>query len=420
MKTRSSDFFRISQKLITPVVSLFARTKHDTSPADSTYTKRQVRLAVSAFFFCQGLSFASWASRIPEIKNTLGLTDAALGSTLLLLPAGQLTAMPFSGRLVTNYGSKKVLRICAVLYVICLTNLGLATQQWQLALGLFLFGVCGNMCNISVNTQAIQAEKLYGRPIMTSFHGVWSTAGFTGAAIGLFMMSQQISPYVHFWIIFSLIFITILVCQKYLQWGRSSAAVEKRSFFSKPDVALAQLGLIGFVSMASEGAMFDWSGVYFQDVVHAPKTLVALGYLCFMISMASGRFAGDRLIAKYGRKRMLKISGVLISAGLFISVIFPHIITATLGFLVVGFGVSSIVPMVYSAAGKHPKIPAGIALASVSSISFLGFLIGPPLIGYIAELLSLRYSFAVIGLLGISISLLVSKIKALNDEERFT
>lgn len=414
MKTRSSEFYRVSQKILTPVTSLFSNTKQAPDALVSTYTNRQIRIAVSAFFFCQGLSFASWASRIPDIKTSLGLTDAVLGTTLLLLPAGQLTAMPFSGRLVTHFGSKKVLRICAILYAICLTNLGLATQAWHLALGLFLFGVCGNMCNISVNTQAIRAEKLYARPIMTSFHGVWSTAGFTGAAIGLFMMSQHISPYLHFWIIAVLIFITILVCQKYLQWGRSSVAVEKRSFFSKPDGVLVQLGIIGFVSMASEGAMFDWSGVYFQDVVHAPKSFIALGYLCFMIAMASGRFVGDKLIAQYGRKKMLRVSGVLISTGLFISVIFPHIVTATIGFLVVGFGVSSIVPMVYSAAGKQTKIPAGIALASVSSISFLGFLIGPPLIGYIAELLSLRYSFAVIGLLGISISLLVSKIKALD------
>src|SRR6185436_9058391 len=114
---------------------------------------------VSAFFFGQGLCFASWTSRIPDIKSTLHLGDAALGSILLALPAGQLTAMPFSGRLVTHFGSKKVLRICLVLYVICMTNIGLAAKPWQLALALFVFGVCGNMCNISVNTQAIRAEK---------------------------------------------------------------------------------------------------------------------------------------------------------------------------------------------------------------------------------------------------------------------
>lgn len=380
-------------------------------PTILAYSRQQIRIAVSAFFFCQGLCFASWASRIPDLKSSLSLSDAALGSILLALPAGQLTAMPFSGRLVTHFGSKKILRICLVLYCICLTNLGLATEPWHLGAALYLFGICGNMCNISVNTQAIRAEKLYQRPIMTSFHGVWSTAGFTGAAIGLLMMSQKVSPYYHFWIVAGLVIITLIIAQKYLQTGRA-AAMEKKPFFSKPNAILVQLGVIGFCSMASEGAMFDWSGVYFQQVVHAPSSLIVLGYASFMIMMATGRFLGDSLIAKHGSKKMLRISGVLISTGLFISVLFPHIITATAGFLIVGLGVSSIVPMVYSTAGKVPNISPGMALASVSSISFLGFLMGPPLIGYIAEISSLRYSFGVIGLLGFTIAILVSKLKA--------
>ena len=386
MKLSVASVFKNSQKFLAPITAPFIKTKTDTAESDTVYSNRQIRIAVSAFFFCQGLCFASWASRIPDIKTSLQLSDALLGSILLALPAGQLAAMPFSGRLVTQYGSKKVLRICLVLYAICLTNIGLATEAWHLAAGLFLFGICGNMCNISVNTQAIRAEKLYERPIMTSFHGVWSIAGFTGAAIGLLMMALNISPYIHFWIVAALVFVTIVTTQKYLQRGRA-ASMEKKSFFSKPDGILVQLGVIGFFSMASEGAMFDWSGVYFKDVVHAPASLIALGYLCFMIAMASGRFIGDKLIAKHGRPKMLRISGILISTGLFMSVLFPHIITATIGFLIVGFGVSSIVPMVFSAAGKHSKIAPGMALAAVSSISFLGFLMGPPLIGYIAELI---------------------------------
>ena len=413
MKTSIINFLRVPQKIVTPLRTSFIKTKKESDSISTVYSKRQIRIAVSAFFFNQGLCFATWASRIPDLKSTLHLSDAALGSILLALPAGQLLAMPFSGRLITHFGSKKVLRICAVLYAICLTTIGLATQPLHLALSLFLFGVCGNMCNISVNTQAVRAEKIFDRPIMTSFHGVWSIAGFAGAAIGLLMMGQYISPYIHFWIVAGLVIITVLTAQKYLQSGRA-AATEKKSFFAKPDGMLVQLGIIGFFSMASEGAMFDWSGVYFQQIVNAPKSLIALGYLTFMIAMASGRFAGDRLIAKYGRKNMLRVSGILISTGLFTSVLFPHIITATIGFLIVGFGVSSIVPMVYSAAGKNSKIPPGMALAAVSSISFLGFLMGPPLIGYVAELLSLRYSFALIGLLGITISLMVSKIKALD------
>jgi MFS family permease len=412
MKTGIDYISRTMQRMITPFLPASDKIKKVNSREEYLYSKRHVRIAVSAFFFGQGLCFASWASRIPDIKSTLHLTDAGLGSILLALPAGQLTAMPFSGRLVTHFGGKKVIRICLVLYAICLTNMGLASQPWQLALSLYLFGICGNMCNISVNTQALQAEQLYGRPIMTSFHGVWSTAGFTGAVVGLLMMTLHVKPYEHFWIIASVVFIDIFIAQKYLLPGNSSKA-EKKPFFSRPDGMLVQLGFIGFCSMASEGAMFDWSGVYFKQVVHAPASLTILGYVSFMVMMATGRFIGDKLIARHGRKKMLRISGLLISTGLFTAVLFPHIITATLGFLIVGLGVSSIVPMVYSSAGKVSKVPPGMALAAISSISFLGFLMGPPLIGYIAQISSLRYSFAVIGLLGFTIALLVSKIKAL-------
>jgi MFS family permease len=392
--------------------------KQDTAIISSTtiptYSKRQVRIVVSTFFFSQGLCFASWASRIPDIKTALQLSDGRLGTILLALPAGQLTAMPFSGRLVNRFGSRKVLRVCLALYAICLTNLGLATTAWQLALALYLFGICGNMCNISVNTQAIRAEKLYARPIMTSFHGAWSTAGFAGAAIGLLMMSQSIKPYYHFIIVASTVILVILFCQQYLQSGRA-ATTEKRPFFSKPNGILVQLGIIGFCSMATEGMMFEWSGVYFKQVIGAPASLTILGYASFMIMMATGRFMGDHLIGRYGRKRMLQWSGLLISTGLFISVLLPYIITATIGFLIVGLGVSSIVPMIYSSAGKVSNISPGMALASVSSVSFLGFLMGPPLIGYIAELSDLRYSFATIGLLGFAIAILVAKLKALQD-----
>jgi MFS family permease len=376
-------------------------------------TLRQIRVVVSVFFFCQGLCFATWASRIPAIKTNLGLSEAALGAILLALPAGQLIAMPFSGRLVTYFGSRKILRIGAPLYAISLTNIGLAASDWQLALALFAFGVVGNMCNISVNTQAIRAEKAFGRPIMTSFHGVWSTAGFTGGLLGLLFINLHWGTYAHFWLIASIVICTALIAQYYLQRGKA-AVTEKRRFFAKPDAMLVQLGIIGFCSMASEGAMFDWSGVYFKEVVKAPNNLVTMGYISFMVMMASGRFAGDKLIIRFGRKRLLQFSGILISSGLFISVLFPQLIPATIGFLLVGLGVSSIVPMVYSSTTRVSKIPSGMALAAVSSISFLGFLIGPPLIGFIAELTSLRYSFAVIALLGLSISFMVSRLKALH------
>jgi MFS family permease len=216
-----------------------------------------------------------------------------------------------------------------------------------------------------------------------------------------------------------IVWVIVWINHPFLVKGKSGFNKDepKRKFFSRPDKILLQLGIIGFCSMASEGAMFDWSGVYFKDIVKAPSSLVILGYTSFMIMMATGRFVADYIITKIGRKKLLQICGVMISSGLFISVLFPYLISCTIAFMLVGLGVSSIVPTVYSAAGRHSRVPAGIALATVSSVSFLGFLMGPPLIGYISQMAGLRYSFAVIGIFGMGISLLVSRIKALQDTE---
>lgn len=377
----------------------------------STSDRRRIRLAVSLFYFCQGFAFASWASRIPDIKTSLDLSEGQLGTLLLALPLGQLLTMILSGQLVARFGSKLILVISVPLYGLALTNIGLASQAWHLGTFLFLFGIIGNMCNISLNTQAVSVEKFYGKPIMTSFHGAWSIAGFCGALVGLLMMNLQVGPYAHFWIVAILIFFATASNAGHLLGGVESHSMVKRKLFARPEGVLLQLGIIGFCSMAAEGAMFDWSGVYFKDIVKAPTSLVVLGYASFMVTMATGRFLGDGLIARFGRKRVLQLCGLLISLGMFTSVLFPYLVPATLGFMLVGFGVSCMVPSVYSLAGQSKTVSAGIALAMVSSVSYLGFLIGPPLIGYIAELANLRYSYAVIGLAGMLVTVLVSKLK---------
>ena len=377
------------------------------------YTKKKVRLSVSLFYFGQGIVFASWASRIPDLKAAMQLSDAQLGSILLALPVGQLLTMPISGRLTAIFGSRRMLTIGAPLYAFALTFLGLATEGWQLAACLFAFGITGNICNIALNTQGVAGESYYGKPIMTSFHGAWSIGGFSGALIGLLMVNLELSPYRHFWIIAILAWMHIMINYRYLLGGQKPKASEKPKLFTKPQGVLVQLGIIGFCSMATEGAMFDWSGVYFKDIVKAPTSLVILGYTSFMIMMATGRFLGDKVIVKYGRKRLLQVSGIIISTGMFIAVVFPFLIPAIIGFMLVGIGVSGIVPMVYSIAGTNTKVSPGIALAMVSGVSYFGFLMGPPLIGYISALSSLRYSYAVIGCFGLLISVIVAKISAI-------
>lgn len=378
----------------------------------SPYSKLQVRIAVSAFFFCQGICFASWASRIPDIKTALHLNEAGLGSILLGLPIGQLVTMPFSGRAVTRFGSKAVLRIAALCYAIALTNIGLVTKPWHLAICLFVFGVCGNLCNISVNTQGINAEALYGRSVMSSFHGVWSTSGFTGALVGLLMMKLNVIPYIHFWIIAGFVILMELYFVKFLLHTVTNKTASSFKTIRFPHGLLLKLGIIGFCCLSCEGCMFDWSGVYFKEVVKAPASLVSFGYATFMIAMATGRFTGDKLAEKFSRKKMVQISGVLIFSGMMFAVILPYLVSATIGFLIVGFGVSTIIPLLYSTVGKADlKVSKGIAIATVSSIGFLGFLMGPPLIGYIAQMAGLQYSFMTIAFLGLGISFGISKVK---------
>ena len=382
---------------------------------DSLYARRnRIRIAVSLFYFCQGLAFSSWASRIPIIKDRLELTEAQLGTILLMLPIGQLVTMALSGKLVTTYGSAKVLRIVAIIYATVLCTIGLATNAYQLGAILFAFGVVGNMCNIAVNTQGVAAEKIFHKSIMSSFHGAWSIAGFTGALIGLMTMNVGIDTIPHFMIILVLIIANTLINQKYLVPGKANPS-EKRSFFSRPENSLVQLGIIGFFSMATEGAMFDWSGVYFKDIVGAPQNLIIVGYASFMIMMAMGRFVGDFVISRVGRKKTLQVSGILMFAGMMLSVLVPQFWICTLAFMLVGIGVACNVPTVYSLAGQNKKVPSGVALAMVSSISFLGFLMGPPLIGYIAEIFDLRYSYGVFAFFGLLMFVMTSKLKMFRD-----
>ena len=163
--------------------------------------------------------------------------------------------------------------------------------------------------------------------------------------------------------------------------------------------------------MVCEGTMFDWSGVYFLKVINASPHLRTLGYVSFMSAMAAGRFIGDKLITKFGAKKVLQTSGIIISSGLMLAVLFPYIVTSTIGFLMVGFGVSSIVPLCFAMAGRSKKMAPSLAIAAVSSIGFLGFLAGPPMIGYIAQVSNLRISFTVIAFLGASIYFTAPRLK---------
>lgn len=374
------------------------------------YKPKQIRWAVTLFYFCTGLIFSSWASRIPTIKKSLGISEGELGSLLLVMPVGEIATLALVGKLVATYGSKNIFNVGILCYAMMLVVIPFANSFWSLAVVLTLFGICSNTCNIAINTQGVDVEKIYNRSIMSSFHGAWSLAGFIGALIGLIIMSLQVDIITHFVLIFIIILLLFFTQKKFLL-DYKPVEGDKEKGFVKPDKVLIQLGIIGFLGMATEGTMFDWSGVYFHEIVKAPEKWTTLGYAAFMVTMASGRFVGDRFIERFGKQRILQFSGILMGSGLLISVFFPSLIVCTMAFMLVGLGVACTVPTVYSVAGQHKTINSGVALAMVSSISFLGFLMGPPLIGYIAELFDLRYSYALFAIFGFILSAMVGHMK---------
>jgi MFS family permease len=388
----------------------------DTVLQQSTSSRLALRIAVAAMFFMLGLCFASWASRIPTIQQTLHLSDAGLGAVLLAIPTGLMCSLPFTGWVITKIGSRKLLITGIILYAFLLVGLGASKTPAELIACLWCFGFVSNAANIAVNTQAVATEKLYHKPIMASFHGVWSMAGFTGAGIGIFMIGKKIIPLYHFIFILVLIVTGVLVTWNRLRDDSHKPQLQDVAVLSIRDrlhaiLPLLKLGVIAFCSMICEGTMFDWSGVYFQKVIHAQNGWIGAGYFAFMCTMAMGRFIADWFAARFGLQRTLEISGTLTAAGLLVSVIFPYLLPSILGFMLVGAGVSSVVPMIFSSAGKTTTMSPGVALTAVSTIGFSGFLIGPPLIGFIAGIATLRASFLVIACMGISVVVLSSKAK---------
>ncbi|HEX6432527.1 MAG TPA: MFS transporter [Niastella sp.] len=373
---------------------------------------RKARIATAIFFFVSGFGFSSWASRIPTIQQNLQLSEGKLGAVLFALPAGLMCTLPVTGYLLRRFSSRYIMFTGAVLFNIMLCLVGFTHETWQLVVVLFFFGSSRNLFNISANAQSIGVQAMYDRSIIATFHGIWSVAGFAAAAVGSLVVSLSIPPSWHFLAV--CIFLTSLCFYFFKDSVHQQPQPHERlqkTKFRFPDKALLKLGFICFASMACEGTMYDWSGIYLKKAVHASKEMATVGYAVYMVAMTLGRFTGDKMANRIGVKAMLKYSGMFILTGLLLAAIFPYTITTALGFMMTGFGVSCVVPMVFSMAGKVKHMSGGPAIAGVSTIGYFGFLIVPPTVGFIAEAFNLRWSLALIALFGALITWLVSEMK---------
>ncbi|WP_167855135.1 MFS transporter [Hymenobacter wooponensis] len=372
-------------------------------------TPKQARVAIALFFFVSGFGFSTWASRIPTIQHQLGLNEAELGGVLLALPTGLMLTLPVTGLLLRRFSSRQVMLVGAILYNVALALLGFAAHTWQLVALLFCFGSSRNLLNISMNAQSVGVQAQYSKSIIATFHGVWSVAGFAAAAVGAALIRERVAPGPHFAVVAVLLTAVALYNYRH-SLSLPPAPEERRPGFSWPSAALLKFGIIAFASMACEGTMYDWSSIYFNKAVLMPKEDAAIGFAVYMVAMTAGRFAGDPLTNRFGVKPLLHYSGLLILVGLLLAALLPTPITAGLGFVLVGLGVSCVIPMVFGMAGRSTTLSSGSAIAAVSTVGYFGFLVVPPVVGLIAESANLRWSFALMALLGAVMVWLVRRL----------
>ena len=370
----------------------------------------KARIATNILFFLNGLSFASWASRIPDVKENLKLGDAALGTVLFAMPIGSLSALPVAGIIISKYGSRNIALFSMLFYLISMPLLGNANSTIQLAIALFLFGFGGDLLNIAMNVQAVNVEKIQQRSIMSSFHAIFSVGFMIGAVLGGFIGSLSISVFKHLSIMGVADLIIVAIIFRFLI--KSDQQTDKaQPLFALPDRELVLLGIIAFCGMLSEGAMADWSTLYYKQVLNSSGGFSTAGFTAFSVMMVVGRVFGDKIVNNFGLRKTLLINCLIVFIGMFVALILVNPVSVVIGFGITGLGLSTIVPLIYSEAGHSKTMSAGVALAAITTVGMGGFLLGPVLIGFLSEFSSLRIALSSLIILGLLGAFLTTKIK---------
>jgi MFS family permease len=371
---------------------------------------RAARAAVATVFFLNGAATANWLVRIPAVQAKLGLREGALGVALFGVAVGALVSMPWAGRLVARHGSRPVTRIAAFVFAGVFLLPPLAPNAVVLFFALVALGAGHGALDVAMNAQAATVERRYGRPIMSSFHALYSLGGLAGAAVGGLIAGAHVGPVAH---LVGTGLVVALVASRITGYllPASADAVPDHVPAARPRGALLTLGIVAFCVLLGEGAMADWSAVYLRNITRAGPGLAAAGYAAFSLAMATGRLAGDELTLCAGPARLVRCGGALAALGLASALAFSSPWAAILGFGAVGAGLSISFPIVLSTASTLPGMTPGPAIASVSTFGYAGFLAGPPLIGFVAQAITLRGGLAVVVLTCLVVAALAGRFR---------
>jgi MFS family permease len=349
-------------------------------------------VSVSLIFLIHGLIIATWASRIPAFQAQLHLSPAVLGRSLMMAAIGSVFAMPVAGWLIHKFGSLSITLGSTLGFGLALPLIAGSNTVLTLSVALLFYGAMAGSMDVAMNTHAVMLEKLYQRHIMSSFHALFSLGGMAGAALGGLVASRGVPVGLHFWVGGIALVAMSLLAFRWLPLPSPSADAEKLAPGGTIawSVTLGALALLAFSIMLVEGAIADWSAIYLRTSVLTGPGLAALGYAVFSGAMAAGRLAGDYLTGKLGRAHLVCYGALLAAAGLACVVVFGNAASALVGFTCAGAGLATIIPNTFAAAGNIEGTAPGPSLAVVTTAGYAGFLAGPPLIGSVAQLSTIR------------------------------
>lgn len=348
------------------------------------------RAATSAVFLVLGMGFGAWAAALPGIKADLGLGDREISLALLALAAASTVMTLSAGWITPRLGTGRATGLAAIAFAILASLPAWAGSLPLLVAFAALFGLANGLLDVSMNSHASDVERRWGAAIMSSFHGAFSLGGLVGAVIGGALLAMGLGPAGEMTVAGSLNLVLALLAFPAL--GRGVQPDAHEAGLAWPGRAAWGLCAIAFCCLMLEGAVADWSAIYLTTVARLSEAAAASGYAAFSVAMMAGRFAGDVVVRHLGRRAVVVGGTALALAGIALSAAVPEGVAATLGFLLVGLGLSNVVPVVFSAAARTGRTAAA-GIAAVASCGYVGFIGGPPLIGAVADATSLRAAF---------------------------
>lgn len=350
--------------------------------------------ATRALFFVGGFGAASWAPLVPLLKARLQIDEGVLGMMLLCIGIGSLLTMPLSGIAAARFGCRRVLAVVASIYALLLFALSQVASFWLAVPALLAFGAVMGMLDVTVNIQAVIVEKAAGRRLMSGFHALWSVGGFAGAGAFGIWLSLGFTPVQATLCAAALMFIVLAIFVRYLlpYGGEKDGA----ALFAIPRGIVAFVGVICCIAFLVEGAVMDWGGVFLTMLKHMDISMAGTGFAVFSAAMLMMRLTGDWLVQRFGGKVIVLGGGMLSAAGFLLVIFSPWQVLLYAGFFAIGIGSANIVPIFYSLLGKQKVMPINMAVSAVSTLGYLGILMGPAVIGFVAHQTSLYVSFGLL------------------------